>query len=94
MLFHLKTLKPLKVVFFRGLEVWVLKFSAYLDDYVLSTDDSDENLTYREAIKSSLKSKWIEATRKEYNALIEIKTWVLSPLPPGRKALEADKFAK
>ena len=47
----------------------------------------DENLTYREAMMSSLKSEWIEATQNEYNALIENKTWVLSPLPPGRKAI-------
>ena len=75
---------PLKVVFFQGLEVE--KLSAYLDDYVLLTDDRNEHLTYREAMGSSLKSEWIEATRKEYNALIENKTLVLSPLPPVRKA--------
>ena len=65
----------------------VIKPPAYLDDYVLLTDDGDENLTYREAMKSSLKNEWIEATQKEYDALIENKTWVLSPLPPGRKAI-------
>ena len=65
----------------------VIKPPAYLDDYVLLTDDGDENLTYREAMKSSLRSEWIEATQKEYDALIENKTWVLSPLPPGRKAI-------
>ena len=65
----------------------VIKPPAYLDDYVLLTDDGDENLTYREAMKSSLKSEWIEATRKKYDALIENETWVLSPLPPGRKAI-------
>ena len=47
----------------------------------------DENLTYREGMMSSLKNEWIEATQKEYNALIENKTWVLSPLPPARKAI-------
>ena len=36
---------------------------------------------------SSLKSEWMEATQKEYDAFIENKTWVLSPLPPGRKAI-------
>ena len=65
----------------------VIKPPAYLDEYVLLTDDSDDNLTYREAMKSSLKSEWIEATREEYNALIENKPTVLSPLPPGRKAI-------
>ena len=38
-------------------------------------------------MKSSPKSEWIEATREEYNAINENKTWVLSPLPPGQKAI-------
>ena len=58
MLFHLRTLMPLKLVFCRGLEVGELYESlVYLDDYLLLTDDSDENLTYREAMKSSHKSE-------------------------------------
>ena len=73
--------------FLRSRSGRVIKPSAYLDDYVLLTDDMDENLTYREAMMSSLKREWIETTQKEYNALIENKTWVLSPLPPGRKAI-------
>ena len=73
--------------FLRSRSGRVIKPPAYLDDYVLLTDDGDENLTYREAMKSSLKSEWIEATQKEYDALIENKTWVLSLLPPGRKAI-------
>ena len=79
---------PMKVVLIlRSRSGRVMKPPVYLDDYVLLTDDGDENLTYREAMKSSLKSEWIEATQNEYDALIENKTWVLSPLPPGRKAL-------
>ena len=73
--------------FLRSRSGRVIKPPAYLDDYVLLTDDGDENLTYREAMKSSLKSEWIEGTQKEYDALSENKTWVLSPLPPGRKAI-------
>ena len=73
--------------FLRSRSGRVIKPPAYLDDYVLLTDDGDENLFYREAMKSSLKSEWIEATQKEYDALIENKTWVLSPLPLGRKAI-------
>ena len=73
-------------VYLRSRSGRVIKPPAYLDDYVLLKGDSDEKLTYREAIKSSLKSGWIEATQKEYNALIENKTWVHSLLPPGRKA--------
>ena len=37
-------------------------------------------------MKSSPKGEWIEASRKEYNALTENKTCVLSPIPSGRKA--------
>ena len=63
MLFHLKTLKLLKVVFFRlSRKGKVIKPPACLDDYVLLTDDSVQNLTYREAMESSLKSERIEAT--------------------------------
>ena len=64
----------------------VIKPSAYLDDYVRLTDDSDKNPTYREAMKSSLESEWIEATRKEYNALIHNKTWVFFPISPAPKS--------
>ena len=46
-------------------------------------------------MKSWLKSEWIEATRKEYNSLIENKIWVLSQqLPPGRKAIGSRWFFK
>ncbi|KAF0710662.1 hypothetical protein As57867_005479, partial [Aphanomyces stellatus] len=32
-------------------------------------------------------SKWLEATQDEYNSLLNNGTWVLTDLPPGRKAL-------
>ena len=80
--------------FLRSRSGRVIKPPAYLDDYVLLTDDGDENLTYREAMKSSLKSKWIEATQKEYDAFIENKTWVLFLLPRAEKQLEAGGFSK
>ena len=97
MLFHLKTLMPQKVVFFfflRSRRGKFIKPPGYLDDYVLSTNDSDENLTYREAMESSLESECIESTREMYNALIENKTWMLSPLPRVEKQLEAGGFSK
>ena len=52
-------------VFSRSHSGGVIKPPAYLDDFVLLTDDSDANLIYREAMESSLKRQWIEATRKE-----------------------------
>ena len=67
---------------------------AYLDDYVLFTDGSDENRTYRAAMKLSLKSEWIEAPRKEYNALIKNKTRVLPLLSPGQKAIGSRQIFK
>ena len=93
MLFNLKTLMPLEVVFFRGLEVGEVS-NLRIDDYVLLTDDSDENLTCREAMKSSLRSEWIEATRKEYNALIENKTGCFLRFPRAEKQLETGGFSK
>ena len=80
--------------FLRSRSGRVIKPPAYLDDYVFLTDDGDENLTYREVMKSSLKSEWIEATQKEYDSLIENKTWVLSPLPRAEKQLEVGGFSK
>ena len=72
-------------VFSRSRSGKVIKPPAYLDDYVLLMVDSDEYLTNRDAMKSSLKSEWIEDTQEDYNALVENKIWVLSPLPPGQK---------
>ena len=94
MLFHLKTLMPLKVVFFRDLDVGGLSILLRISTTTFFTDDSDENLTYREAMKSSPKSDWVEATRKEYNALTGNKTWVLSPLAPVLKAIGIRWFFK
>ena len=37
----------------------------------------DTPSTYKQAMRSPLKNKWQEATRDEYNSLIEMGTWIL-----------------
>ena len=43
-------------------------------------------LTFKEAMQSHDSDKWIQAAQEEYDALVKRGTWVLSPLPSGRKA--------
>ena len=47
-----------------------------------------EPKTYKEAMKSSYATEWKNAMAKEFNSLITNKTWVLKPLPEGRKAVK------
>ena len=47
-----------------------------------------EPKTYKEAMKSSHATEWKNAMAKEYASLIANKTWVLKPLPEGRKAVK------
>jgi len=44
-------------------------------------------LTIEEAVSSIHKNEWLEAMRSEYNSLKECGTWVLSDLPPGKRAI-------
>ena len=94
MLFHLKTLIPLKVFFFQSRKGRVIKLPAYRDNYVLLTDDNEENPSYCEAMKSSLKNAWFEAIRKQYNALIENKTWMLPRFPRAEKQVDSGWLSK
>ena len=41
----------------------------------------------KEALEGPYKAQWQEAIEKEYGSLVEQKTWELSELPPGRKAI-------
>lgn len=43
--------------------------------------------SYSEATKGDQRSEWLAAMEKEMNSLIENKTWVLTELPKGAKAL-------
>ena len=44
--------------------------------------------TYKQAMRSPLKSKWQEATRDKYNSLIEMGTWILVSLPKHRNMIK------
>ena len=47
-----------------------------------------EPKTYKEAMTSPHASQWKEAMAKEFASLTANKTWVLKPLPEGRKAIK------
>ena len=53
-----------------------------------STITIKDPLSYKEAILSSNKDKWIKAMEKEVNSLKELNTWTLVDLPIKRKALK------
>ena len=42
---------------------------------------------YKEALQSPFASQWQAAMDEEFNSLITNKTWKLTHLPPGRKAI-------
>ena len=44
--------------------------------------------TYKQAMRSPLKSKWQEATRDEYNSLTEMGTWILVSPPKNRNVIK------
>ena len=43
--------------------------------------------SFKDIDASPNKQKWLDATQEEYDALMNNGTWVLTDLPPGRKAL-------
>jgi hypothetical protein len=47
-----------------------------------------EPKSYKEAINSIYKDKWLDSMKIEYNSLNNNKTWDLVPLPKGAKALK------
>lgn len=62
------------------------------DDFVLEAVAEVENLpkdpeTYKQAMESPYKDKWLKAMLSEINSLHENQTWDLVNLPKGRKAL-------
>ena len=48
----------------------------------------DTPSTYKQAMRSPLKSKWQEATRDEYNSLTEMGTWILVSPPKHRNVIK------
>lgn len=63
-----------------------IKQPGYLRDFVCFIE-SDTPETYEQAIASKDKEEWLNAMKREMNSLIENRTWKLSQLPKGRKAL-------
>lgn len=60
------------------------------DDYVLTAIQSEkptEPQSFREAMTSANKTKWLEAMHNEFTSLNENQTWELTDLPKGRKPL-------
>lgn len=61
------------------------------DEFVLAATEEFNNYrepsTYREALESTDKEKWLGAMLSEINSLHENQTWDIVPLPKNRKAL-------
>lgn len=62
-----------------------------LDDLVLTDAaeiiEPEEPLNYKEAITCKERENWIEAMQRELQSLEENCTWVMTKLPPGKKAI-------
>jgi transposase InsO family protein len=48
-----------------------------------------EPRSYKEAMASPNKDRWLSAMQDEYASLLQNATWELVPLPPGRKAIKS-----
>lgn len=60
------------------------------DDYQMYKVKSDEKFeprTYNEAINCKESQQWLEAMKKELNAIEENETWIVADLPKGRRAV-------
>ena len=66
-------------------------YSAYeendLEHCAYVTGSECEPVSMREAQESADSDKWMEATRDEYQSLIDHETWELGPLPEGRSVV-------
>jgi hypothetical protein len=56
-------------------------------NYILLTDGG-EPLTYEESLQDGNSSKWELAMKDEMDSLLKNKTWELTTLPEGKKALQ------
>lgn len=61
------------------------------DDFVMTVasemHDQKEPLDYKEATTCLDREKWIQAMQQEIQSLKENQTWVMTKLPPGKKAI-------
>ena len=56
--------------------------------YISQSERINEPKMYKEAMQSVHAQQWKEAMTKEHTSLLTNKTWVLKPLPEGRKAVK------
>lgn len=47
----------------------------------------DEPLSYTEAVSGTERNQWVAAMQEELDSLAENRTWEMTELPPGRKAI-------
>lgn len=60
----------------------------------MACESCDEPSSYEEAMQSNSKEEWKIAMDDEIKSLHENKTWTLSKLPDGRKAIDSKWFFK
>ena len=60
--------------------------------YYLLLTDADEPECFDEAMQVEDSVKWELAMKDEMNSLHKNDTWVLTELPPGKKALTTNGF--
>jgi len=53
-----------------------------------SSVDTENPLSYQEAIKSEKKVQWLEAMTEEYNSLMKHDSWNLIEVPAGVKLVK------
>ncbi|KAG5874246.1 hypothetical protein JTB14_028123 [Gonioctena quinquepunctata] len=62
-----------------------------IDDFVVNSAETifepDDPIDIEDALSRSDAKLWKEATKEEYEALIENETWFLTDLPPNRKSI-------
>ena len=59
-----------------------------IEKLLINAMQIDTPSTYKQAMRSPLKAKSQEATRDEYNSLIEMGTWILVSLPKHRNVIK------
>ena len=72
----------------QGVAAYILRMGhSFTSEYRGDHDDMIEPSSYQEAMASPHKDKWMEAMKSEVGDLVKRKSWLLTDLPDGRKAL-------
>ncbi|CAA9995003.1 unnamed protein product [Nesidiocoris tenuis] len=64
-----------------------IRFEDFVMSAVTDIEDLKEPETFKQAMNSQKKEKWIKAMQSEMDSLRENGTWTLEELPPGRKPI-------